>query len=365
MQAAAVNADETQRVFASLGYGCDGGFHYHAELARRRVVSVDNEPLWSETELKRVHPYVWEYYMAPDREFANLGSWACARLTGRPAAHAGGAEQNKPRTFGIYLQNYWLDQRLTADALDQQLTECGSPARYHYTYATYDSPSPESDTNVVLQMRQAGITSVFCLCQVFNSGTGIARASTVQSYYPEWLMNSYGQTDMNAFVGALWPAEHLAHSFGLTFMPKQVAADQRPAVWALREADPAFNPSAADNDLNDLDLRYRDLLLLASGLQMAGPILTAETFEQGLHRTRFPNPDTPQYAGHVGFGNNDHTMTDDAAEIWWSGAAIGPNSRQQGSYCYVDHGARRALGDWPTTGDPFFTGPCDNGGAGS
>ena len=33
-----------------------------------------------------------------------------------------------------------------------------------------------------------------------------------------------------------------------------------------------------------------------------------------------------------------------------------------GSFCYVEGGARRRIGAFPT-GDPFFTGPCDNGAA--
>ena len=37
------------------------------------------------------------------------------------------------------------------------------------------------------------------------------------------------------------------------------------------------------------EFTYRAVLLLASGLQMAGPVLTPVTFERGLHRTIYPD----------------------------------------------------------------------------
>src|SRR5207247_1695555 len=81
------------------------------------------------------------------------------------------------------------------------------------------------------------------------------------------------------------------------------------------------------------------------GFQMAGPDLTPETFERGLRQTRFPNPAHPIMAGAAGFRDGDHSMTDDAAEVWWSNAARSPYEDQGlGTFCYVDAGARRRAG---------------------
>jgi hypothetical protein len=111
------------------------------------------------------------------------------------------------------------------------------------------------------------------------------------------------------------------------------------------------------------EYEYRNLLLIASGIQMAGPDLTPKTFQQGLQRAIFPNPDTGIRAGHVGFAGGSHAMTVDAAEFWWSNTDPGPlpDESTGGTWCYVDHGARHSLADpWPA-GDPFFREPCDSG----
>jgi hypothetical protein len=123
-------------------------------------------------------------------------------------------------------------------------------------------------------------------------------------------------------------------------------------------------PYGSETDEVGRDYEYRNLLLIASGIQMAGPGLTPETFQAGLQRALFPNPDTGIMAGHVGFNGGSHAMTIDAAEYWWSNADRGPlpDESSGGAWCYVDHGRRHSLSNpWPIGGDPFFNQPCDAG----
>jgi hypothetical protein len=97
---------------------------------------------------------------------------------------------------------------------------------------------------------------------------------------------------------------------------------------------------------------------------MAGPNLTPHTFEGGLHKARFPNPDTPGKAGSVGFPNERHSMTLDGTEFWYSNDARGPYddaNAGSGAVCYIDGGARHFGETWPSGGDPFFAGDCDSG----
>jgi len=98
--------------------------------------------------------------------------------------------------------------------------------------------------------------------------------------------------------------------------------------------------------------------MLASGLQMAGPNLTPETFQQGLWKARFPNPDNPKVmAGKVGFEDRDHTFVNDAAIIWWNPAGKDEWYGASGNYCYVRNGQRNALGRYPAEDEPFRP-PC-------
>jgi len=103
-------------------------------------------------------------------------------------------------------------------------------------------------------------------------------------------------------------------------------------------------------------------LVIASGIQMAGPDLNPTTFRDGLRRTHFPNPQTSIRAGDVGYPSDGYSETDDAAEWWFSTTAIGPfsdSSSHPGTVCYVDGGLRRRIGQYPHNApDPFFSGPC-------
>ena len=132
--------------------------------------------------------------------------------------------------------------------------------------------------------------------------------------------------------------------------------------WATKETDLSFDDADDSGNFRNNHERYRTALLLASGLQMAGPNLTPESFARGLQRTVFPNPEHPINAGSVGFNDGDHSMTDDAAEYWWSQTDPSPYPKEGvGTICYVDHGARHRTGTWPSGGDPFFQRPCDSG----
>jgi hypothetical protein len=117
-------------------------------------------------------------------------------------------------------------------------------------------------------------------------------------------------------------------------------------------------------DYSNFTQVYRPLLLLASGLQMAGPHLTPETFRDGLRRAAFPNPITALHAGAVGVPQNGYTFTRDAAEWWWDNTAKGPYSddaaQSKGAICYLDGGTRRR-DTWPRKLPALFTPACDSG----
>lgn len=119
---------------------------------------------------------------------------------------------------------------------------------------------------------------------------------------------------------------------------------------------------------------YKPLLLLASGIQEAGPELTPHAFAgnggdyPGLQGTDFPNPETVDLAGRVGF-DGDHSMVDDATVIWWSHTEPStwgndayqlenPRRTIPGTWCYADKGKRYGFSDWTGSVSSLFTGSC-------
>jgi hypothetical protein len=217
--------------------------------------------------------------------------------------------------------------------------------------------------SAIVTLRSAGVTSVICLCL----GTVLGSAATSQSWYPEWLVNTYNLNDYNAYFKVFWPDDRQrANIVGLTAQPRQVRYADTPQVQAFQDADGSYDPTTSADAVRMLNRArlYHQLLLLASGIQMAGPNLTPETFQAGLQRVGFPNPDHKIQAGKVGFATpRDHSMTEDLAEFWWSATAPSPYQDEGvGSMCYVDGGRRRtAATGWPSGDADFFTRSCDSG----
>lgn len=359
--AAAEDADEKQ-VFASAEMY--EAYHYQEELARRGIISVARTPLYSESMMRERRPYVWGYPMANDRMFGSIGEWICARLAGKKAAHAGPLLAARDRVYGLVFQ-------VTAGAgnpagtapLERSLDACGvkiaARARYSGGVDTLDPAKAAGSTDA---MRSAGVTTIICLCDSAVMG-GMGRAATVQGYFPEWLMSTYIQQDISYVVRTFAPPEQLEHAFGLTFLPREVRPEDHPSWRAAKEIDPSGDQYTGDPvKLTEWDIAYRGILLLASGIQLAGPKLTPQAFEEGMSEAAFPNPADRSMPGAVGFADRDHTMTNDAAEFWWSNQASDPYKRQPGAFCYVAGGVRHEPGSWPrNVPDPFFTGPCDSG----
>ena len=366
-QADAAHADQVEKVFASTTGGA-GAYFYHKELARRKVLSVPIlSTSFSSTELLRLSPYVWEYQMATDKQLDILGTWACRRFVGKNVNHGGADVQGRPRVFGGIMDHVFDDDTIDFKPLKAALARCGASLVAEYEFTSGDAfadpggtPQRSSHaTNAVLRMKAANVTTVFCIC-VFSEFAAMARAATSQAYFPEWASTSYHFMDYNVamqqFSGAT--PEQFDHLFGISFNPKQLPPDRAPLVWAVREGDPNYEFRDFNTSFGFALFMYRELLALASGIQMAGPKLTPQTFAAGLLKTKFPNPQTPLMAGNVGFAG-DREMTDDFAEIWWSSSAPNPYGGA-GAYCYVE-GGRRLTKEKIGRDDPLFRPPCDSG----
>jgi hypothetical protein len=92
---------------------------------------------------------------------------------------------------------------------------------------------------------------------------------------------------------------------------------------------------------------YNSLYLLAIGVQMAGPDLNPETFEQGM----FDYPEREGPMGTWGFGPGDYTPFQNYREVYWDPNEVSPFNNEQGAYIDTSPGERWRPGDAPD-GDP-------------
>ena len=368
--------------FASLYYQFDNGRYYNQQMACRfKTVVVASYTPFDTSYMKTCRPYLFQYTMASEQMFDQMGEWACARLAGRPARFGGGTTNTgaqltaTTRKFGIFLAPFYHDDPVARRSALRQMTErlkaCGAevPAdRIIINPVTEtnagQSLDPASASNAIAQMRRADVTSIFCFCGVFPYGA-LARAAASNSYQPEWLSSTYGiLDDYNGLLLSAAPTDQLKHLFGLSFIPRHVNPLLEPYNVGIQEGDPAVAARTSNGDFTNFTQLYRPLLMLAAGLQMAGPKLTAASFQSGLLKTTFPNPITTLNAGDVGLDSEGFSFTRDATEYWYSSTAKGPYSDDgagaKGAICYLDSGRRYRPGAW-RKGELTGFGTCDSG----
>jgi hypothetical protein len=375
---AASGCGNKPKPFASTFYRQNNGAYYMPAMAcGHKTIVVGSYSPYDSRFLNRCAPYQYQYPMEVDEQFANVGEWICNRLAGRVATWSSGGDgstpprqlNEQPRKFGLLLEPFTDDDPVARpEALQPMLSRlhaCGADvaARDAIVNPVDGDFDPASAQNAMLQLRSDNITSVICMCNFFSFGT-LQRAASSSAYHPEWITSTFGLNDVNSsFILGAGPPDQMRHTFGVTFQPRMINPLLNPYNVAVQEGDPSVSPDTATTGEAKLEV-YRALLLLASGIQMAGPRLTVESFRDGLRKTVFPNPITATHAGAVGFRPNGYSMTKDGTEWWYSTNDRGPFSDSgghPGTACYIDSGRRYELGGWPKGDPPVFNGRCDSG----
>jgi hypothetical protein len=360
---------EAHGFFGVLDQNHDDASCFYAELARRKIVGTSGISLFTESRLRELAPYTWQYPMSDDREFAAIGEWTCNRLVGRNAEFAKGLQLNQPRKFGIIVQYNNPDREPDTSPIEQALRRCGSPlsAIYRMKQSADGQENLNQSQSAILAMERANVTSVICLCQIFAEAF-LGSYATGQAYFPEWLLSTYGGNDFNFLIRSVgWPeSEQRTQILGTSMLPRQANTDDQPFWWMIQEMNPNVRKDDLEGYGSNIQNIYRAMLLMASGLQMAGPHLTPESFEAGLHQAVFPNPEHRNRPGKVGFADKDHSMTNDTVEFWWSEAEpspddVGSNGGSPGTLCYIDRAERRDNGRFPKGRSTFFDLPCFSG----
>lgn len=146
--------------------------------------------------------------------------------------------------------------------------------------------------------------------------------------------------------------------FGLQPHPR---VTPRQAEWWLREIQEIDPDAMAPGPYVLAAMAYEQLLVLAAGIQAAGPNLNAETFGSALMALQYSatKPEPPHWVPTVGFGANDHSFYNDYALVWSSNVAYPdqPSTTLRRGWCYLDRGARYSAGNVPADADARFFSP--------
>jgi hypothetical protein len=271
-----------------------------------------------------------------------VAEYALKVLAHKPAIYAGDQYKTTTRKIAALApENPWYQECVDAGA--KVAAQGGNPLADRIAYQLDLGSMSNQAANVIAKLKSEGITTVLCGCDpVFP--IFLTQKAAEQGYTPEWLVTGTALTDQD-LVGQLYDQSQWQHAFGISYLgsPQQLRASSGYFAYkSMRSDEPAFA----------VDIIYYQMYMLALGIQLAGPNLTPQTFEQGM----FSYPGGTGPAGTWGFGPGHFTPTQDFREIYWDPTKTSTQNQKQGAYIEPNPGVRYKPGHVPPHDPVAFTG---------
>ena len=311
---------------------------YADALARNGVIAL-GAPYMSREWFEARRPYAWSTFPDCTAVAENSAPYTNRRLLGREATHAEGDLRGRSRTMAVVAPNN-LEYQQCVDTFVEGLRAEGNDLAERLDYTIDIATLPATAASLISKLKSEEITTVSCACDAIMQ-MYLAREAEAQDYHPEWVIAGVGftETDLGGQIVANNAPEQWARAFGGSPWAAPLPPEQSVAHRAFAEVRPDEEPT----DL--IDTIYHQVLVIALGVQMAGPELTPETFEAGL----FALPERTGQAGTWDFSPGHYTPVTDIREMWWDADTISPFNNQPGTY--LDRGERWTRDEIPE-GDP-------------
>jgi hypothetical protein len=286
-------------------------------------------------------PYAWSLFPDGTTVVDTLATWLQARMRNSPTVQFAGPEFNgQPRVFGVVGPEN-PEYQSSGDRFGEQLE--GINVALGLQYRLDISSMPNQASNIIAQLKDAGVTTVVCACDPIMLALGLAPKANEQDYHPEWITGGLAFVEQD-IVAQLIDDEQWQHSFGLAFNSESEPLTNSFPRSAYRQVRSSTEPAFGVEEL------YYSMYQLAIGIQGAGPNLTPETFEQGMFA--YPGGFGPR--GSWSYGPDDYTSVDDFREIWWNPELISPQNARPGAWVQLNGGARWSDSNPPTGPAPYF-----------
>jgi len=349
-KADAIRAAEEMDAFAVIG-GPTGTKAFAEELAARQVICLCAEG-YPQEAYERWSPYVYSASIGSDLRYTYVEDLV-ESLAGKPAEYGGDAVKDVERKFAlVHYETVDEAYGAAAEAFVEEMASRGIDVD-RLPYVLDLGTAQETAGTMVARMKSDGVTSIVFSGDPFMPYF-LATEATSQDWFPEWVITGTAGTD-TAVAGRRYPQDQWSHAFGLSTLLARV----RPEA-----ADPNDNFVAwyLGEELSTYPQIFTAPTLF-TGIQLAGPDLTPETFRAGL----FSWKPTGGFITNWGlsFGSQlwdveDHTGADDVVLVWWDPTAEGPHEAQEagesgaGLYRYLDGGRRYSRGELAGVSPTFF-----------
>jgi hypothetical protein len=324
---------------------------FAAELASRGIICGPTCAIASpESVVEANQPYVWGQGPTPDQAAA-LASEAIGNLAGPgPAEFAGDeAMRTQDRTYALlHYENTDGDFAGVFETYQDELAANGIELTTDIEF-TLDLPrAQENARTLITRLREAGITTVIYTGDPLTPAS-LTEEATAQGYFPEWILASSYLMDTTLF-GRRTDQQQWKNGFGVSAVP---ARGERSTNGAFQIWDWAYGGEPPNNTANILEPPLRTIF---TGIHLAGPELTPETFRDGLYRYPIsgggPTEAQTSRGDHGVWPDHDWGGVDDMTLIWWDPTATGEDevgTEGTGMYRYANGGERYTIGNMPTS----------------
>ena len=341
--------DQRLGPFAVASLGASSAF------SERNIVAIGYQSQ-NRAQYTKYAPY--QISFRPDIEdlTAIAAGYVCAKLHDRPARYAGDPLlARQTRKFGLWYGDGEHKQKHT-DLMRSELKDrCGIDIPPEHVIVDIQ---PSTAPAAAARLRQAGVTTV--LISMSNGSHPLATNYATQvGWFPEWVIP--GRPDLRAidtnFYGRLANQSQWANTFGITADYRRPGLLEQQWVQAYREGCPAC-PTPSGTAASAGPHLYDSLVMLFTGIQAAGPRLTPQNIDKGLHAIPPSGSPTP-FKPAAYFAPGNYSFVKDAMAIWWDPSRTPPGSSTRGCYILPNEGRRHRAGEWPAGDDDVKgDGPC-------
>ena len=348
-KADAIRAAEEMGVFAVLG-GPSGTKAFAEELVARHVICIGCAEGYPAESYQKWAPYVWGAGMAATSRGTFIED-LIRGLAKKPAEFAGDALQKTTRKFA-FVHSDTVDNAYKP-ASDELIADLGKDdiKLEDHSYVFDIGTAQETAGTLVARMKSDGMTSVILSGDPYMPYFMVI-AATSQDWFPEWILTGAGFTD-TAVAGRSYDQQQWRHAFGISTL--------------IARVDPKIVDDEAANPVawyyGEKLSSYPDVIFagtLFTGIHLAGPNLTPDTFRNGLFAWKPTGGYVTGWAASYGksiWDQPDYTAADDITLVWWDPDAVGPHEagvEGKGMYRYVDGGHRFDRGELAKYKPKFF-----------
>jgi hypothetical protein len=338
------------------------GTVFTAEIAAKKILVFTANG--TNADAAQQAPYRWQGVFDNDASAVNGAEFIGKMLVGETAKFAGDpALKTQTRVFGAIYPERNLNFDLFLEGFKKYK---GAKLAEKVQYTVPLDPAqiqPQNQTEapvLMARLKAAGVTSVIAYASGNMTSQAMKAASNLD-YHPEWIFPGLGILDLEAIVRSYDPTQ-MAHAFGIGTLLVNVADTTDPSISFFNWY---WGPSKGNYQAGVL--AYTQTFM--TGVMLAGPKLTPQTFQQALFATPAAggaaSNQTQSYM--TGFGRQGGLPYDeystiglDFALMWWDPNQVGKSKvipiEGKGMFQYLNQAKRYHASQWPR-GEPKFFDP--------